>query len=181
MGVAFYAPMKSPRHDTPSGDRRMAQLLMQALTLAGHAVELASEFRSYDGQGDPARQERLRDQGSQTAEALLAAFAGRPAGDRPTAWFTYHLYHKAPDWLGPAVSRALEIPYVIAEASYAPKRAGGPWSLGHGAAATAIAAADHVLCLTREFEFHIAREDFGRDLLCVFDRFAECLASEVRR
>ena len=26
---------------------------------------------------------------------------------QPQAWFTYHLYHKAPDWLGPAVSQSL--------------------------------------------------------------------------
>ena len=45
---------------------------------------------------------------------------------RPDVWFTYHLYHKAPDWLGPAVSRALDIPYVVAEASVAPKAARRP-------------------------------------------------------
>ena len=26
---------------------------------------------------------------------------------RPDLWFTYHLYHKAPDWIGPAVAEAL--------------------------------------------------------------------------
>src|SRR4030095_4370142 len=66
---------------------------------------------------------------------------------RPQAWFTYHLYHKAPDWLGPPVSRALGIPYLVAEASHAPKRAGGPWDLGQRAAAAAIAAADAILVL----------------------------------
>ena len=30
----------------------------------------------------------------------------------PDVWFTYHVHHKAPDLLGPAVSRALGIPYV---------------------------------------------------------------------
>jgi glycosyltransferase involved in cell wall biosynthesis len=59
------------------------------------------------------------------------------------------LYHKAPDWLGPRVSAALGIPYLVAEASFAPKRAGGAWDLGHRAAAEAIAAADWVFCLTR--------------------------------
>jgi hypothetical protein len=34
--VAFYAPLKAPDHDTPSGDRRMAELLVGALELAGN-------------------------------------------------------------------------------------------------------------------------------------------------
>ena len=46
MHVAFYAPMKPPDHPVPSGDRRMARLLMQALAHAGHRVVLASRFRS---------------------------------------------------------------------------------------------------------------------------------------
>ena len=41
---------------------------------------------------------------------------------RPDLWFTYHLYYKAPDWLGPRVAEALSIPYVVAEASVAGTR-----------------------------------------------------------
>ena len=40
MRIAFYAPLKSPNHPVPSGDRRVARLLMDALLLAGHEVEL---------------------------------------------------------------------------------------------------------------------------------------------
>jgi glycosyltransferase involved in cell wall biosynthesis len=60
------------------------------------------------------------------------------------------VYYKAPDWLGPAVSAGLGIPYVIAEASFAEKRAGGPWALGHEAAATAIRSARLVLEPSRD-------------------------------
>ena len=35
--VAFYAPLKSPNHPLPSGDRTMARLLMKALDRAGFA------------------------------------------------------------------------------------------------------------------------------------------------
>ena len=38
---------KSPNHPVPSGDRQMARLLMRALSLSGHEVELASDLRSY--------------------------------------------------------------------------------------------------------------------------------------
>ena len=34
MKIAFYAPLKSPNHPVPSGDRLMARLLMMAITLA---------------------------------------------------------------------------------------------------------------------------------------------------
>ena len=36
MRIAFYAPLKPPDHPVPSGDRRMARLLMAALATAGH-------------------------------------------------------------------------------------------------------------------------------------------------
>lgn len=147
MRIAFYAPLKSPNHPTPSGDRHMARLLMTALEAAGHEVELASIFRSRDGRGDGLRQRRLQATGGRLARRLLRRYRARPASARPGAWFTYHLYYKAPDWLGPVVSRALDIPYIVAEASYAPKRDGGAWDLGHRAAGEAIRQADAVVGL----------------------------------
>ena len=147
MRIAFYAPMKPPTHAVPSGDRRLARLLMRALVHAGHTPELASRFCSRDGRGDRDRQARLQRLGSALAERLIRSFERQAAAHRPRAWFTYHLYHKAPDWLGPRVSRRLGIPYVVAEASSAPKQAGGPWDLGYRAANDAIGAADAIFVL----------------------------------
>ena len=150
MRIAFYAPLKSPTHGTPSGDRRVAGLLMDALAAAGHRVEVASTFRTYDGDGDAARQAALRAQGEMLAGALAAQYLAMPPPDRPQLWFTYHLYYKAPDWLGPSIARALGIPYVIAEASHAEKRAKGPWRIGHEGSAAAIRQAAVVFCPTRD-------------------------------
>ncbi len=150
MRIAFYAPLKSPTHGTPSGDRRVAGLLMDALAAAGHRVQVASTFRSYDGDGDEARQRALRSQGEAYAAQLADDWRAAPAADRPELWFTYHLYYKAPDWLGPAVSAALGVPYVIAEASYAAKRAYGQWKVGHEGTAAAIRKAALVLCPSRD-------------------------------
>jgi len=144
MHIAFYAPLKPPSHPTPSGDRRMAQLLMQAWGMSGHRVELASKFRSFD-RGNARRQQRLKDIGERLADRLIRRYRARPAGQKPDAWFTYHLYHKAPDWLGPRISDALSIPYIVAEASYAPKQNGGPWNLSHNAVAAAISRADLII------------------------------------
>ena len=146
MRIAFYAPLKPPDDPTPSGDRRIARLLLDALRLAGHEPFVASGLRSYDGIGDPARQASLAEGARRCAEHLLARWRQVPV-TAPKLWFTYHLYYKAPDWLGPLVSEALGIPYVIAEASYAPKREGGWWDLGHRAVEQALRRADAVLGL----------------------------------
>ncbi|WP_207062759.1 glycosyltransferase family 4 protein [Motiliproteus sp. SC1-56] len=144
--LAFYAPLKPPTHPNPSGDRTLAQLLMQALALAGFEVMLASRFRSRDGSGNPHRQQRLRRLGERLAQRLIRRLDALPAEHRPRLWLTYHLYHKAPDWLGPTVCRTLGIPYVVVEASYAPKQQTGPWRLGLEASLGALHQADAVLC-----------------------------------
>lgn len=150
MRIAFYAPLKPPTHATPSGDRRVAGLLMDALELVADHVELVSTFRSFDADGDVDRQEALRSQGAALAQRMAAQWRAGPPALRPDLWFTYHVYYKAPDWLGPAVSAALGIPYVIAEASYAEKRASGPWTIGHEAAADAIRRARLVVSPSRD-------------------------------
>ena len=146
--IAFHAPLKPPDHPTPSGDRGMARLLIRALGAAGHEVEVASRLRAYDGRGVPRIQAAIRDVARTRAERWLEQVAAG-ARPRPDLWFTYHLYHKAPDWLGPRIAAGLGVPYVVAEASHAPKRAGGPWDIGYRQAEAAIRAADRVLCLTR--------------------------------
>ena len=150
MEIAYYAPLKAPTHATPSGDRRVAGLLMDALRYAGHNVNLVSDFCSYDKSGDAGRQAALRDEGLALADRLVARWRDATAATRPQLWLTYHVFYKAPDWLGPRVSAALGIPYVIAEASYAAKRAGGPWAIGHEGCASAIRSADLVLCPSRD-------------------------------
>ncbi len=124
----------------------MARLLVAALEGAGHEVELASEFRSYEGRGEPDRQAEIKVRGEAEAAALVARYEAAP--EPPEAWLSYHLYYKAPDWLGPAVCRRLGLPYLVAEASHAPKRDGGPWALGHQAVAAALGQAAAVLSLT---------------------------------
>ena len=52
--------------------RPVARLLLQALQLAGHEAELVSEFRSYEGRGDPDAQRLL---------AAARAAASRPGPD----------------------------------------------------------------------------------------------------
>jgi glycosyltransferase involved in cell wall biosynthesis len=147
MRLAFYAPLKPASHPVPSGDRRMARLLIQAWEKAGHSVEVASRLRTHDGAGEPARQADLAAIGEAQAARLMRNYAERPPAERPAAWFTYHVYYKAPDWIGPKIAKALGIPYLIAEASLAGKRAQGPYALGHRGAQAAIRAANVIFTI----------------------------------
>jgi glycosyltransferase involved in cell wall biosynthesis len=147
MRIAFYAPLKPPNHPNPSGDRQMARMIVQALETAGHQVELASRLRSREAAGDSERLARLQRLGDRLAERLIRRYRALPARRRPQLWFTYHLYYKAPDWIGPKVAKALRIPYVVAEASVAHKRATGPWAAGHRAVLAALDQAAAVVTL----------------------------------
>lgn len=149
MQIAFYAPLKPPGDATAADHQDAARFLMDALARAGHAVELVSTFRSHDAEGDPDRQLEQRTEGAALAQLLASQWRSGKRVPRPDLWFTHHVYYKAPDWLGPQVSADLGVPYVIAEASHAPKRADGRWAIGHEAAADAIRHADLVLCRTR--------------------------------
>ena len=161
--IAFYAPMKSPRHPVPSGDREMARGLLAALAGLGQGeATLVSEFRSYEGQGDPAAQDRLRVEAE--AEAARLIQRGRAEGWR--LWATYHNYYKAPDLLGPVVSEALGIPYVLFEASRADKRLAGPWAGFERAAGRACDRAQVIYCLTaRDREALAAAQPPGQALV----------------
>lgn len=145
MRVAFYAPLKAPDHPVPSGDRRMARSLLALLERLGHEVRVVSRLRSYDRDGDPLRQLRMRTLATRMADRLARRLQRDGA---PDLWVTYHCYHKAPDWLGPAVTRQLGIPYLVIEPSLAGKQSDGPWAIGHAGACLAFAHADMLLAMT---------------------------------
>src|SRR5262249_32669875 len=141
--IAFYAPLKTPDHPVPSGDRQMARLLMQALGEGGFAVELASRLRTF--RAEPGPLDDLKRQ----ADAEAARLGQEWTRDgKPDLWFTYHLYYKAPDLLGPALAREWQIPYVTAEASYAGKRDRQGWAEAQSLIREAVGQARINLCFT---------------------------------
>jgi glycosyltransferase involved in cell wall biosynthesis len=96
---------------------------------------------------DEASQRAMAAKGEAAARRLIAKYRARPKRERPQAWFSYHLYYKAVDWIGPKVADALDIPYCLAEASHAPKRAEGAYAFSHHAVEAAIRRADAIFCL----------------------------------
>jgi len=154
--IAFYAPLKTPNHPNPSGDRQIARNIMSALAEAFEApIELASELRSFDRKGSEDAQTAL----IQAAQDECA----RVLDKMPDAalWVTYHNYYKAPDLIGPVVSKSLGIPYVQIEASRAKSRLTGPWARFAQAAHTASDTADAIFHVTQEDLIALKRDRFG--------------------
>src|SRR3954468_1985648 len=147
MRIAFYAPLKAPDHPVPSGDRTIARLLIAAMKQGGAEVEIASRMRARVSEPDEALQRAMAEKGAAAATRLIAKYRARPKRERPQAWFSYHIYYKAVDWIGPTVAKALDIPYLLAEASHAPKRALGAFAYSHAAAAAGIRSAQGIFCL----------------------------------
>jgi glycosyltransferase involved in cell wall biosynthesis len=149
MRVLLHTPLKPPDNPTPSGDREMARGVARLLRRLGHTVVMPAS--SQVAPGAPAPQAHLALERRARAQAVRLIARWRSLSprhpERFDLWFTYHCYYRKPDWLGPIVSHALGVPYVIAEASHAPRRAQGPTRLGHRAVERALAAADLVLTL----------------------------------
>ena len=144
--LAFYAPLKSPEHPVPSGDREIAQGIIDALSMnsLGLSVNVVSQLRCYDGQGNATAQQKIRAQAKVEVERVLER------AENLKAWVTYHNYYKAPDLVGFAVSQKLKIPYLIIEASIAKSRLNGPWSDFAASADAATEAADVIFYLTEK-------------------------------
>ena len=154
--IAFYAPMKSPFHPVPSGDRTIGRGLIAALAEMDQGVEvsLVSELSCRDGKGDAKTQEALKAKAGQEVERLLAV----EDSTNWQAWVTYHNYYKAPDLVGPSVCQALGIPYVLVEASRASKRLSGPWADFAMASEDACDAADSIFYMTERDHFALERD-----------------------
>lgn len=146
MRLAFYAPMKSPHHPVPSGDRTIARGVLAALAHGGHQADLASDLRIYDKSGDAAVQEDL----AQQAAVEVARILDADDAQHWAAWITYHNYYKAPDLIGPDVCQALDIPYFLIEATRAQKRLNGPWATFAARAEAACDQAQTIFYFTKQ-------------------------------
>lgn len=157
--IAFYAPMKSPHHAVPSGDREMARNLMAIISASGASVELVSELRIFDKHGHRDVQQGLRAQARDEAARLIR--------DMPKVdlWVTYHNYYKAPDLIGPTVAKARGIPYVQIESTRATSRLTGPWADFAQAAHDACDTADVIFYLTANDLITLEREMCGTQQL----------------
>jgi glycosyltransferase involved in cell wall biosynthesis len=115
--AAFYTPLKHPFEREPSGDRQIARRLMEGLGAVRFEPELASRLLTWRREFEPGAAERLDRAAALVVETLVRRYRRRPPAGRPRFWMTYQNYHRCPDLLGPAVSTALDIPYVLVDAA----------------------------------------------------------------
>ena len=146
MRIAFYAPLKSPEHAVPSGDRLMARLLIRCLTEAGHDVTVASHLRAF--LRDPADAAALPALSASAADEQRRLGAEWRRTEPPRLWLTYHPYYKAPDLIGPPLCAAFGLPYVTVEASYSARRNTGLWADTQALVLAALRLAAVNICMT---------------------------------
>jgi hypothetical protein len=145
LDIAFYAPLKSPGHVVPSGDRLMARMLVACMAHAGHRVQVISDLRAYVGDaGDAAGWARVQAGAAVERDRI----AGEWAAGVPNVWFCYHPYYKSPDLIGPDLAVRFGLPYVTCEASYSARRNVGVWVEMQAQALRAVQGAALNLCIT---------------------------------
>ncbi len=114
MHIALYTPFKPLGHQRPSGDLVIATGLLEYLTAKGHHIWQAGPLRARWIYWKPWEWIRwLRVYGQACRKISQYGI---------DLWLTYHAYYKAPDVLGPWVSKAGQIPYVIFQGIYSTKR-----------------------------------------------------------
>lgn len=123
----------------------MSRLLIEALSAAGHRVEIVSELRGYAAEPDPLRLDALA---AEARTEVARIRAGWQATGTPDLWFTYHSYYKSPDRLGPVLCKEAGIPYVMAETSYSPRRDDGDWLASQRLVVAGVRQAALNLCFT---------------------------------
>lgn len=144
--IAFYAPLKPPNHPIPSGDREIARNLVKALALAGFEPFVASEAIAYQKRPSAELFRARKAPCEAEVDRLLSAWRAE-AALKPDLWMTYHPYCKAPDWIGPAISRALAIPYLTVEACRTRQDTDADWAEGRAVVQAAARQAAVNFCL----------------------------------
>lgn len=179
QGAIFYCPMKPADASQPSGVPRIGHLFVRAMRGAGFAVEMPDFPLTYDGQGNPTKQHQLRDAAIQAAQRYLADVKAK--AQKPQLWLTYHSYYKSPDLIGPIVADKIGCRYLIAEGSFARKRATGPWADHHEAARVALARADCLLAATERDREGLEIAARSLDAVSGFPPFIDCKEFKPRR
>ncbi|MBB5700784.1 glycosyltransferase involved in cell wall biosynthesis [Ochrobactrum daejeonense] len=100
----------------------MGSLLMRAIEMSGNEIEIISHFRSFHRQQNDFLS--LIKDAKIEKKTIIEKFKN---GFLPDAWFSYHVYYKSPDLIGPSICRYLNIPYITAESSYAASRDRSGW------------------------------------------------------
>ncbi len=182
MKIAFYAPVKPPDHHIPSGDRLIGQNIVKALELSGADVTVASRYISYSKRNSDEVLERKKEGALERVDRIVE----RLSNSSPDLFLTYHPYCKAPDWIGPRVAAAFEIPYVTIEAAHTGQgfeNGGDQWKKWRDEAQSEFKKADLHLCFKptdKDYLLHALGPDTPVDDIPIFiDTSADANAQPV--
>jgi glycosyltransferase involved in cell wall biosynthesis len=113
VNLWLHTPFKPLDHPHPSGDLTTAQGIRDFLERRGHRVRPVDQPRTRWIYWSPHRWLSACMQWRRVRRRLAAA--------PPDLWLTYHSYYKAPDLIGPEVSRRHGIPYALFQGMYSTK------------------------------------------------------------
>lgn len=122
----------------------MARMLVRALGMAGHEVEIASELRAFAAGSEPGAHNAVHAAAALEIERIAAEWTRT---DPPDLWFCYHPYHKAPDFLGDVLASRFGLPTVTVEASWSARRGIGAWIDSQALVADMVRRAAVNICL----------------------------------
>ncbi len=171
--IAFFAPIKPPDHPIPSGDRLIAGNLLKALELAGFQAEISSRYICYSKRSATDILEARKEGALEEVDRLLARYSKMAPEQRPDLWLTYHPYCKAPDWIGPRISKALDIPYVTVEAARTAQGINDEWKPWRMEAQAGIRKADRHLCFKPTDRKYLSRLLDGDEKILDFPAFID--------
>jgi len=146
--VAFYTPLKHPCQAEASGDRQIGRALLDGLRACGCEPELASRLATWRRAFEAGEAERLDRAAALIVATLVRRYRRRPATRRPRVWMTYQNYHRCPDLLGPAVSTALDIPYILVNPAISRASRRTPFRPWVSAARLAVRRADLIFAMS---------------------------------
>jgi glycosyltransferase involved in cell wall biosynthesis len=81
-------------------------------------------------------------------QLLIRRYRRRTPATRPRLWVTYQNYHRCPDFVGPAVATALDVPYVLVDTAISTKSRRTPFRPWASAARLAVRRADLIFVMS---------------------------------
>jgi glycosyltransferase involved in cell wall biosynthesis len=173
--ILFYAPLSGQIEGIPSGDKIIARRFVDLFSSLGYKVKFPSHFSSRDPLGDK-RFQLLR---IEEAAVLKKKVESDLRKLQPKFWVTYHHYHKAPDLLGPELTKKLGIPYIIIEGSLNPKQEKGKWAHYYPFVTSALEQASSLISLNPKDHHILNMAGFRNKNKLITPPIAPCFSKKL--
>ena len=113
MRIAFYPLKEFPNHPNTLTEQVIMESLIKTLQLDNNIFLIPNEFNDSDNKRYEKEDKSTSIDGEREANNKIRKLKRLPVNQRPQIWITYNLNVLSPDSLGPKISSALNIPYII--------------------------------------------------------------------